>query len=181
MINGFTVWFTGLPCSGKTTLSRLLASRLRSMKYPVEIFDGDEIRRHLSQGLGYSRQDRDLNISRIGYVCHLLSRNGVVAIAAAVSPYREAREAVRKRIDRFVEVYVKCPLEVCFARDAKGMYRKAFAGEIPQFTGVSDPYEEPTKPEVVVETGRLSPEESVRVILGQLVALGYLSHDLLQG
>jgi adenylylsulfate kinase len=181
MIDGFTVWFTGLPCSGKTTLSQLLASCLRSLRYQVEVFDGDEVRRHLSQGLGFSRHDRDLNISRIGYVCHLLSRNGVIAIAAAVSPYREAREAVRKRIDRFVEVYVKCPLEVCIARDVKGMYGKALAGEIPKFTGVSDPYEEPTMPEVIVETDKLLPEESTRVILGRLEALGYLSRELLQG
>ena len=181
MIAGFTVWFTGLPCSGKTTLSQLLASCLRSLKYQVEVLDGDEVRRHLSQGLGFSRHDRDLNISRIGYVCHLLSRNGVIAIAAAVSPYREAREAVRKRIDRFVEVYVKCPLEVCIARDVKGMYGKALADKIPKFTGVSDPYEEPTMPEVIVETDKLLPEESMRVILGRLEALGYLSHELLQG
>lgn len=179
MIDGFTVWFTGLPCSGKTTVSQLLAARLRSLKYPVELLDGDEVRHHLSQGLGFTRQDRDLNIGRIGYVCHLLSRNGVIAIAAAVSPYREAREAVRKRIGRFMEVYVKCPLEVCIARDKKGMYRKAFAGEIPQFTGVSDPYEEPTEPEVIVETDAQSPEESISVILGQLVSLGYIPRKVL--
>jgi len=179
MTDGFTVWLTGLPCSGKTTLSKLLASHLRSLKYRVELLDGDEVRHHLSQGLGFTRQDRDLNISRIGYVCHLLSRNGVIAIAAAVSPYREAREAVRKRIGRFVEVYVKCPLEVCMARDVKGMYRKASAGEIPQFTGVTDPYEEPTEPEVIVETDTQSPEESFSVILRKLMSLGYLPHEAL--
>lgn len=177
---GFTVWFTGLPCSGKTTLSRLLSARLRSSGYPVELLDGDEVRLYLSQGLGYSRQDRDLNISRIGYVGHLLSRNGIIAIAAAVSPYRETREAVRKLVDRFVEVYVKCPLHVCMDRDVKGMYKKAVSGEIPFFTGISDPYEEPTEPEVTVDTDRFSPEDCLISILDQLVSLGYLSKDVLR-
>jgi adenylylsulfate kinase len=178
-MTGFTVWFTGLPCSGKTTLSRLLFARLHSLGYPIELLDGDEVRLYLSQGLGYSRQDRDLNICRIGYVCHLLSRNGVIAIAAAVSPYQETREAVRKRIERFIEVYTKCPLEVCLARDVKGMYKKALAGEIPQFTGVSDPYEEPAEPEVTVETDKLPPEDCLALILERLTALGYLSNDIL--
>lgn len=177
MTDGFTVWLTGLPCSGKTTLSKLLASHLRSLKYRVELLDGDEVRLHLSQGLGFTRQDRDLNIGRIGYVCHLLSRNGVVAIAAAVSPYREAREAVRRQIGRFVEVYVKCPLDVCISRDTKGLYKRALAGEIPQFTGISDPYEEPSEPEVILQTDGQSPEESTVAVLRRLVHLGYLPRE----
>lgn len=178
--NGFTVWFTGLPCSGKTTLSRSLSDRLRALDYPVELLDGDEVRLYLSQGLGYSRQDRDLNIGRIGYVCHLLSRNGVIAIAAAVSPYRETRDAARKLIGRFVEVYVKCPLHVCMDRDVKGMYKKAVAGEIGSFTGISDPYEEPIQPEVVVETDRRSAEDSLALIVERLTTLGYLPNSLVR-
>lgn len=176
--NGFTVWFTGLPCSGKTTLSRSLSDRLRALDSPVELLDGDEVRLYLSQGLGYSRQDRDLNIGRIGYVCHLLSRNGVIAIAAAVSPYRETRAAARKLIGRFVEVYVKCPLHVCMDRDVKGMYKKAVAGEIGSFTGISDPYEEPIEPEVVVETDRLTLEEATRMILWRLADLRCLPSEV---
>ncbi len=177
MIEGFTIWFTGLPCSGKTTISQLLASHLRSLEYRVEVLDGDEVRRHLSHELGFSRHDRDLNIRRIGYLCHLLSRNGVVAIAAAISPYRDTREAVRMQIGRFVEVYVKCPLEVCVARDVKGMYRRALAGEVLNFTGVSDPYEAPTRPDVILETDKLSPGESIAVLAGRLAALGYLRRE----
>ena len=177
MTDGFTVWFTGLPCSGKTTLSRLLASRLRSLDYRVEVLDGDEVRHHVSQGLGVTRQDRDLNIGRIGYVGHLLSRNGVIAIAAAVSPYREAREGVRKRIGRFVEVYVTCPLEVCISRDIKDLYKKAPAGEITQFTGITDPCEEPSEPEVILEPDGQSPEESTAAPLRRLVHLGYLPRE----
>ncbi|MBF8261825.1 MAG: Adenylyl-sulfate kinase, partial [candidate division NC10 bacterium] len=154
-----------------------LASRLRYLDYRVEVLDGDEVRHHLSQGLGFTRHDRDLNIGRIGYVCQLLSRNGVVAIAAAVSPYREAREAVRRQIGRFVEVYVKCPLEVCISRDIKGLYNKALAGEITQFTGVTDPYEEPSEPEVILETDGQSPEESTAALLRRLVHLGYLPRE----
>ncbi|RMD92683.1 MAG: adenylyl-sulfate kinase [Calditrichaeota bacterium] len=172
---GFTVWFTGLPSSGKSTLANMLARVLRDMGRKVEILDGDVVRTNLSKGLGFSREDRDINIRRIGFVCHLLSRNGVVAISAAISPYRSTRDENRKLIGNFVEVYVKCPLEECIKRDVKGLYKKALSGEIQQFTGISDPYEEPLNPEVVVESDKESPEESLNKILDKLVQLGYLS------
>ena len=172
---GFTVWFTGLSGSGKTTLSRMVESELRrrGMK-KVELLDGDVIRTQLSKGLGYSKEDRDANIKRIGFVCKLLSRNGVIAIAAAISPYREGRDFNRKEIGDFVEVYCKCSLEVCIQRDVKGLYKKALAGEINNYTGIDDPYEEPLNPEVVLDTGRETPEESVKKIIGKLESLGYL-------
>ena len=172
---GFTVWFTGLSGSGKTTLSRRLESELRRRGIlKVELLDGDVIRTHLSKGLGFSKEDRDANIKRIGFVCKLLSRNGVVAIAAAISPYREIRDFNRKEIGDFVEVYCKCPLEMCIRRDVKGLYRKALAGEIKNYTGVDDPYEEPLKPEVTLETDRETPEQSVMKIIQKLEVLGYL-------
>ena len=172
---GFTVWFTGLSGSGKTTLSRMVESELRrrGMK-KVELLDGDVIRTQLSKGLGYSKEDRDANIKRIGFVCKLLSRNGVIAIAAAISPYREGRDFNRKEIGDFVEIYCKCSLEVCIQRDVKGLYKKALAGEINNYTGIDDPYEEPLNPEVVLDTGRETPEESVKKIIGKLESLGYL-------
>src|SRR5918996_51557 len=141
---GFTIWFTGLSGAGKTTLAAALAAELANRGLKVEILDGDEVRTNLSKGLGFSKEDRDTNIRRIGYVAHLLTRNGVVAITAAISPYRAIRDEVRARIGRgFVEVYAKCPLETLITRDVKGLYQRALAGEIKEFTGVSDPYEEP--------------------------------------
>jgi adenylylsulfate kinase len=172
---GFTVWFTGLSGSGKTTLSKMLESELRRRGIQkVELLDGDVIRTHLSKGLGFSKDDRDTNIKRIGFVCKLLSRNGVVAIAAVISPYREIRDLNRKEIGDFVEVYCKCSLETCIRRDVKGLYKKALAGEIKNYTGVDDPYEEPLKPEVILETDRETPEQSVMKIVQKLEALGYL-------
>ncbi len=165
---GFTLWFTGLSGSGKSTLSSMLHERLKAAGARVELLDGDVVRTNLSKGLGFSKEDRDTNIRRIGFVCELLSRNGVIAIAAAISPYREIRREVRRKIGNFVEVYCSCPLEVLVQRDVKGLYRKALAGEIPQFTGVSDPYEEPEHPEVICYTDRETPEASAAKIWAKL-------------
>ncbi len=176
MERGFTIWFTGMSGAGKSTLTNALVPRLRALGKRVEVLDGDEVRLNLSKGLGFSKADRDTNIRRIGYVAHLLTRNGVVVIGAAISPYRAVREEVRALIGNFVEVYVKCPLETLIARDVKGLYKKALAGEIKEFTGVSDPYEEPLHPEVVVETDRESVEDSVEKILSRLQELGYVAH-----
>jgi adenylylsulfate kinase len=173
---GFTLWFTGLSGSGKSTLANILVERLRGMGRYVELLDGDEIRQNLSQGLGFSKADRDANIQRIAFVAKLLSRNGVIAITAAISPYRETRDAARREIKNFVEVYVECPLEVCEERDVKGLYKKARSGEIKQFTGISDPYEAPPTPEIAVHTSAESPEESVEHILSRLAELGYLQY-----
>src|SRR6202048_1595228 len=169
---GFTLWLTGLSGAGKTTLARVLDREMRARGMAVEVLDGDEIRTNLSKGLGFSKEDRDTNIRRIGYVCRLLSRNEVAAISAAISPYREVRDEVRRLIEAdgaaFIEVYVKCPIEVLAARDVKGLYKKALAGELTGFTGVSDPYEEPLAPEVVIESNRESIEFSVSKILREL-------------
>ena len=174
-LGGFTLWFTGLSGSGKTTLAHSVAEALRKRGVAkLEILDGDVIRTHLSKGLGFSREDRDTNVLRIAYVCELLTRNEVVAIAAAISPYRESREYARKNISRFVEVFVKCPLDVLVERDPKGLYRKAMAGEIEHFTGVSDPYEEPESPDITVETDRESVDVCTRRIMSTLEGLGYL-------
>ena len=172
---GFTVWFTGLSGSGKTTLSKMLESELRRRGIrKIELLDGDVVRTHLSKGLGFTREDRDTNIKRIGFVCKLLSRNGVIAIAAAISPYREIRDHNRKEVGDFIEVYCKCSLNVCIKRDVKGLYKKAIAGEIKNYTGIDDPYEEPLSPEVLLETDQETPEESVKKILQKLETLGYI-------
>ncbi len=171
---GFTLWFTGLSGAGKTTLARLVESELRSRGRKVEILDGDIIRMNLSKGLGFSKEDRDTNIRRIGFVCELLTRNDVVAIAAAISPYREARDEVRNRISSFIEIYVKCPLEVLSERDVKGLYKKALSGEIKNFTGVDDPYEEPLSPEIVIYTNMEEPEDSARRIIARLESLNLI-------
>ena len=177
MNKGFTLWFTGMSGAGKSTLTEALVPRINAMGRRIEVLDGDEVRTNLSKGLGFSKEDRDTNIRRIGYVAQLLTRNGAVVITAAISPYRSIRDEIRGRIGDFVEVYAKCPLEALIARDVKGLYKKALAGEIKEFTGVSDPYEEPLNPEVVVETDRETIDESVSKILTRLQELGLLSHD----
>ena len=175
MERGFVVWFTGLSGAGKSALAHRLETVLRGRGLKVEVLDGDVVRTHLSKGLGFSKEDRDTNIRRIGFVCKLLARNGVVAIGAAISPYREIRDELRRDIGDFVEVYVKCPMEVLLERDVKGLYAKALRGEIPNFTGVSDPYEEPLNPEVTLETDKQSPEESLAALVARLEELGYLT------
>jgi len=171
---GFTVWFTGLPSAGKTTLAQLLADELTKRGHEVEELDGDALRRQLSRGLGFTKQDRDENIRRVGFVCRLLTRHGTVAIAAAISPYRAVRDEVRAGIGNFVEVYVQTSLQTCIQRDVKGLYKKALAGEIKGFTGVDDPYEPPANPELTIETEREEPKESLFRILRRLEELGYV-------
>ncbi len=170
---GFTLWFTGLSGAGKSTISAIIEQRLRDAGAKVEVLDGDVVRENLSKGLGFSKEDRDINIRRIGFVCELLSRNGVIALVAAISPYRAVREEAR--IPNFVEIYVECPLEVVTGRDVKGLYKKAIAGEIPQFTGVSDPYEPPLRPEVVIRSDAETPERSAEKVWAKLKALGLIS------
>ena len=171
---GFTIWFTGLSGAGKSTLAEIIEQRLKERGHNVEVLDGDEVRTHLSKGLGFSKEDRDTNIKRIAFVSKLLTRNGVASISAAIAPYREARAWAREEIGNFVEVYVKCPLEVCRQRDVKGLYKLVDEGKIKNFTGVDDPYQEPEDPEVVVETDKESVEESVQKIFAKLEELGYL-------
>lgn len=174
MEKGFILWFTGLSGSGKTTISKALEPELRARGCKVEILDGDVIRTNLSKGLGFSKEDRDTNILRIGFVANLLSRNGVVAITAAISPYRAIRDEVRAIEPNFVEIYVKASLEVCESRDVKGLYAKARAGEIKGFTGIDDPYEEPLNPEIICDTDHESVADSVKTVLSKLEELGYI-------
>ncbi len=173
-MKGYTLWFTGLPSSGKSTLARMVATRLTHMGFHTEVLDGDEVRLRLSKGLGFSKEDRDENIRRISYVANIITRCGGVAITCAISPYREIRDEARGEIGRFVEIYVKCPIEECIKRDVKGLYKRAISGEIANFTGISDPYEEPLQPEITLETNIETMDESVEKILGVLKELGYI-------
>jgi adenylyl-sulfate kinase len=173
-MSGFVLWFTGLSGSGKSTLAARLADRLAGEGVHVESLDGDEVRKYLSHGLGFSREDRDQNVRRIGFVARVAARSGACAITAAISPYRAIRDEVRSLTPNFCEVYCECPLEVLQSRDPKGLYKKALAGEIKNFTGVDDPYEAPIAPEVHLRTDRQSPEECEAIILGRLRELGYL-------
>src|SRR5262252_1214594 len=176
---GFTIWLTGLSGAGKSTLAQSLVPHLRRGNVRVEVPDGDEVRTNISQGLGFSKEDRDTNIRRIGYVSRLLARNGVAVISAAISPYRQVRDEVRRSIEAdgaaFVEIYVKCPVSVLAERDVKGLYRKALAGEIKEFTGVSDPYEPPVEPDITVETDLETVPESTRKIIDFLQVRGLLT------
>ncbi len=171
---GVTIWFTGLSGAGKTTISRAVAEELRSQGHQLEILDGDVVRQNLTKGLGFSKEDRDENIRRIGFVSHLLTRNGVIVLVSAISPYREIREEVRQRIGDFVEVYVNAPLAVCEGRDVKGLYQRARAGEIKGFTGIDDPYEHPLNPEIECRTDLEELEESVAKVFQKLEELSYL-------
>jgi adenylylsulfate kinase len=171
---GVTLWFTGLSGAGKTTISKSIAEKLRLDGYKLEVLDGDIVRQNLTKGLGFSKEDRDENIRRIGFVAHLLTRNGVIVIVSAISPYRAIREEVRDRIGDFLEVYVNAPLEVCEARDVKGLYKRARSGEIKNFTGIDDPYEPPTNPDIECRTDKEDLSESVDKVLAKLVELGYL-------
>ncbi|MFO8057335.1 MAG: adenylyl-sulfate kinase [bacterium] len=173
-MKGFTLWFTGLSGAGKSTLAQEIEMELLERGLRVEVMDGDVIRENLSKGLGYSKEDRDINIRRIGFVCNLLTRNDVVAIAAAIAPYQETRREVREKIGRFAMVHCDCPIEVLKKRDPKGLYKKALAGEIKNFTGIDDPYEPPEKPEIVCHTDQETVEESVAKIIKTLEILGYI-------
>ena len=178
MTTGFTIWFTGLSGAGKTTVSRIVEKELRARGHNVEVLDGDVVRENLSKGLGFSKEDRDTNIRRIGFVCEILTRNDVVAIAAAISPYRAIRDENRVRVGgRFVEVYAKCPIDVLAERDVKGLYKKALRGEIKNFTGVDDPYEPPLNPEVTIESDKETPEQSAEEIMKKLEELGYVARQ----
>jgi adenylyl-sulfate kinase len=174
---GFTVWFTGLSGAGKTTVSQIVADKLRQRGKRVEVLDGDVVRTNLSKGLGFSKEDRDINIRRIGFVCHLLSRNGIVAVGAAISPYKAIRGENRTLIGDFIEVYARCTMDTLVERDVKGLYKKALAGEIKNFTGVDDPYEEPDNPEVVFDSDKEPPEESAAKVIAKIEELGYLDPE----
>ncbi|MEE9543215.1 MAG: adenylyl-sulfate kinase [Thermodesulfobacteriota bacterium] len=181
--NGFTLWFTGLSGAGKTTISSIIHHRLQEGGIAnVEVLDGDVVRTHLSKGLGFSKEDRDTNIRRIGWVSQLLTKHGVPNMAAAISPYRDVRAEVRKMVEdvgidgSFIEVFVNCPVEVCEERDVKGLYAKARSGEIKQFTGISDPYEEPTAPEINIRTDQITAENAADEIIGYLIEKGFLSN-----
>ncbi len=171
---GFTAWFTGLPCCGKTTIADKVAEILKQKGYKVERLDGDIIRQDLTNDLGFSKEDRDENIRRVTFVAKLLTRNGVAVLTTFVSPYKEMRNNARKEIGNFVEIYVKCPLELCMKRDVKGMYKKALEGKIKNFTGFDDPYEEPEHPELILYTDKETIDESVQKTINKLIQMGYI-------
>jgi adenylylsulfate kinase len=173
MSKGVTVWFTGLPCCGKTTIANKVAEILRDKNYKVERLDGDIVRKSLTSDLGFSKEDRNENIKRVTFVAKLLTRNDVIVLATFVSPYIERRQKTREEIGNFIEVYVKASVEACMERDVKGMYKKALAGEIKNFTGIDDPYEVPTNPELIVDTEKETIEESVQKVLKIMRKLGY--------
>ncbi|MEM9156288.1 MAG: adenylyl-sulfate kinase [Cyanobacteria bacterium P01_F01_bin.33] len=173
---GCVIWFTGLSGSGKSTVSDVVAKALKKTQCKLETLDGDVVRTNLSKGLGFSREDRNINILRIGFVCELLARNGVIAMTAAISPYRAIRDQLKARIPNFIEIFVDASVEECARRDVKGLYAKAFSGEIPQFTGVSDPYEEPLNPNLVLHTQDETVEESAMKVLNYLVDNGFIEN-----
>lgn len=175
MQQGFVLWFTGFSGAGKSTIAERVVSRLRERDVRVELLDGDEVRTHLSKGLSFNKEDRDTNVRRIGWVAGLLSRNGVAAVTAAISPYADIRNEARQMATNFVEIFVDAPLEECRARDVKGLYARADRGEIPNFTGVSDPYEPPADPEVHVHTDEESPDESAQHVIDYLEQRGLIS------
>jgi adenylylsulfate kinase len=174
---GVTLWFTGLSGAGKTTISHAVAEKLRTNGCKFEILDGDIVRENLTKGLGFSKEDRDTNIRRIGFVAHLLTRNGVIVLVSAISPYRNIREEVKATVGDFVEIFVNAPLSVCEERDVKGLYKKARAGEIKSFTGIDDPYEPPINPELECRTDLETLDESVGKVFAKLAELGYLTLD----
>src|SRR5437588_10587527 len=177
MAKGFTLWFTGLSGAGKSTIAELVGAELEKNEHKVEYLDGDIVRTHLSKGLGFSKEDRDTNVERIGWVASRLTRHGAAVVVSAISPYAEARQKARELVEEFgpfIEIHVATPVEECERRDVKGLYARARAGEIPEVTGISDPYEEPESPELRLETLQLAPEESVQLILEKLEQLGCL-------
>ncbi len=171
---GVTLWFTGLPCSGKSAIADIVAEKLKAQGLRAERLDGDIVRQDLTRDLGFSKADRDENIRRVTFVAKLLARNGVAVLVSFISPYREMRDRARQQIRNFVEIYVKCPVEVCAKRDVKGMYQKAMRGEIKEFTGVNDPYEEPLRPELILETDKETLDQSVEKAMAKIKELGYL-------
>ncbi len=171
---GFCLWLTGLPCAGKTTISHEVAPRLAARGWPVELLDGDEVRKGLSADLGFDRAAREQHARRVTFVAKLLARNGVIPIVALISPYASSRAAARQQVGRFVEVYIQAPVEVCEQRDVKGLYKRARAGEIHEFTGVDDPYEPPEHPEIVVDTTKMTAAESASYVISELERLGWI-------
>ncbi len=177
MQNGFAIWLTGLSGAGKSTIAQRLETELRARRVAVEVLDGDQVRTHLSKGLGFSREDRDTNIARIAFVAALLVRHGIAVITAAISPYEEARNTARERIGDVLQVYVRCSIDELVRRDVKGLYQKALRGEVQHFTGVSDPYEEPSAPDVIVDSERESVDECVAKILGALEDARFIAQE----